>query len=267
MAEAKLFKPLDEIIQEKTRKNARGGARQGGVRGGGRAATVVRGGGGTVVRGRGGFVARAAGRPAGRGGSGNAGVRRGAPAAGGRFRQESSARRDGAGSKPYRRMPPGDPEGTWKHDMYQGDAPSKKSINTRSSAASKVVRGGKAIFSGLDFDLTEGELKKIVAEYGVPEKAEILYDRAGRPTGKAVVVFSRAVEAKAAAEDLDQAEVNGHVITVSYEAGGSTASGGRGAVKSIVTRPSDPVASARPRGKSHASAGLFARATQGILSR
>ena len=34
-----------------------------------------------------------------------------------------------------------------------------------------------------------------------------------------MVVFSRAVEAKAAAEDLDQAEVNGHVITVSYEAG------------------------------------------------
>ena len=50
--------PPPEIIQEKTRKNARGGARQGGVRGGGRAATVVRGGGGTVVRGRGGFVAR-----------------------------------------------------------------------------------------------------------------------------------------------------------------------------------------------------------------
>ena len=94
---------------------------------------------------------------------------------------------------------------------------------------------GKKLFCGnLSFDVSNGDLEQMFAEFGTVESAQVVTDRdSGRSRGFGFVEFTSDEEANAAIEALNGKEVNGRALTVNVakpreNRGGGGGRGGRG---------------------------------------
>ena len=96
---------------------------------------------------------------------------------------------------------------------------------------------GKKLFCGnLSFDVSNGDLEQMFAEFGTVESAQVVTDRdSGRSRGFGFVEFTNDEEADAAIEALNGKEINGRALTVNVAkprenrgGGGGGRGGGRG---------------------------------------
>ncbi len=88
--------------------------------------------------------------------------------------------------------------------------------------------GRKLYVGNLSFDVNDGTLQQIFAEYGTVDSASVIIDRdSGRSKGFGFVEMSSDDEAQAAASALDGTEHSGRTIKVN-EAKPRTGGGGGG---------------------------------------
>ena len=75
---------------------------------------------------------------------------------------------------------------------------------------------GKKLFCGnLSFDVSNGDLEQMFAEFGTVESATVVTDRdSGRSRGFGFVEMSSEEEANAAIEGLNGKDINGRALTV-----------------------------------------------------
>lgn len=150
MASDKLDMSLEDII--KLNRTSGGGGRRGG--GGGRGGFRGRGGRG----GRGGGVREGFGQRKEFGGVARGGVRgRRAPA-------------------PYTR--PTQMPDQWKHDLFEGGAPSRPAFASPPAAQkSRDASDGTLLISNLDFGVNDSDINELFGEFGFLKKAAVHYDR------------------------------------------------------------------------------------------
>ncbi|PWN53192.1 hypothetical protein IE53DRAFT_384336 [Violaceomyces palustris] len=117
-------------------------------------------------------------------------------------------------NSPYSRPRP-DTEGTWKHDLYQGDSKGPSSRRVAGGGALKPTP--KLTVENLHYEVTEPELKSLFEQIGPLNKAYIKYDRSGRSTGTAVVIYQDVQHATEAKDEYDGAKAKGQVITITQE--------------------------------------------------
>ncbi|PWN30958.1 hypothetical protein BDZ90DRAFT_229950, partial [Jaminaea rosea] len=95
--------------------------------------------------------------------------------------------------------------------MYEG--PSRDSSGFRKSR----IPTPKLIIEGLHYEVTEAELKHLFEQIAPVQKLIVKYDRSGRPTGTAIVIYGNARDAEAARTEYDGANAKGQPITISFE--------------------------------------------------
>jgi RNA recognition motif-containing protein len=81
-----------------------------------------------------------------------------------------------------------------------------------------MAEGREVHITGLDFELTEDDLKEVFGKYGNVERVRILRNFSGGSKGAGFVSFEKKEEATAALE-LDKTKVKSRVITVEMSAG------------------------------------------------
>jgi len=81
-----------------------------------------------------------------------------------------------------------------------------------------MAEGREVHITGLDFDLTDDDLKEIFGKYGKVERVRILRNFSGRSKGAGFVSFEKKEEATTALE-LDKTKVKSRVITVEMSVG------------------------------------------------
>ncbi|CAO1626411.1 unnamed protein product [Parajaminaea phylloscopi] len=140
-------------------------------------------------------------------------------------RVADSARRDREErNSPYSRpaasnRPPSDDR--WEHDLYQ-EGRRRDSRPAGGNGAGGGFRKSyeptpKLIVEGLHWEVTEAELEDLFGKIGPVNKLFLKYDRSGRSTGTAIVVYESVQDAEAAKDEYDGANAKGQPITISYE--------------------------------------------------
>merc|ERR1712137_861759 len=135
----------------------------------------------------------------------------------------SRRRRDrGGADTPYSRgrYTSGDASQSWKHDLFDKASDEGKEVEEtgwgtrRSRHDEDLARGTPVVVSNLHWEVSEDDLKSVFSEQvGPVQSAKISYDRAGRSTGNATVVFEHHSDADRALE-LDGKKMKGQAIEV-----------------------------------------------------
>ncbi|KAG8716041.1 hypothetical protein FRC11_010767 [Ceratobasidium sp. 423] len=111
--------------------------------------------------------------------------------------------------------PPSNPDGQWVHDMAPGSAEDRKPRPTSSSTGSEPAR---LLISNLHYEVTQKDLASIFGAIGtLLREPTIRYDRSGRSTGVATVVFAHTREAKLAQKQLDGVMAKGEAMVVKFD--------------------------------------------------
>jgi len=121
-----------------------------------------------------------------------------------------------------------DPRDRWQHDKYSEDQGGRNGSgggHGRYGASSSGFGNPRANYispklklENLHYEVTEMDLRELFSNMGKLAKApEIIYDRSGRSTGIAYVLFREAEDARAAKEETDGQNAFGQSITVSFE--------------------------------------------------
>ncbi|CAE6535332.1 unnamed protein product [Rhizoctonia solani] len=120
------------------------------------------------------------------------------------------------GRQPYSRPPPpNDPDGQWVHDMAPGSAEERKPRPISSSTGDEPAR---LIVSNLHYEVTQKDLASIFGTIGtLLREPTIRYDRSGRSTGVATIVFTHTREAKLAQKQLDGVMAKGEAMVVKLD--------------------------------------------------
>eukprot|EP01097_Dermamoeba_algensis_P000995 TRINITY_DN1370_c0_g1_i1.p1 TRINITY_DN1370_c0_g1~~TRINITY_DN1370_c0_g1_i1.p1 ORF type:complete len:310 (-),score=39.12 TRINITY_DN1370_c0_g1_i1:129-1058(-) len=121
------------------------------------------------------------------------------------------------------RVPKGNPEGVWKHDLYQDSNNSdrarlvKRLVGDLSGGQNDVVDPSvtKLKISNLHYNVTEDELKTLFNGIGRVTVARIFFDASGRSLGKALVVFGSARDAQQAIRQFNGVKMYDQPIIVS----------------------------------------------------
>ncbi|PWZ01054.1 RNA-binding domain-containing protein [Testicularia cyperi] len=125
-----------------------------------------------------------------------------------------------------------DDAGSWKHDRF--DAASRGSRNGEGNDSGRGGRApmffprdksednqvkptGKVLIENLHYDVSERELKELFEQIGPVVKSFIRFDRSGRSTGKAVVIYDNPNHAMQAKNEYDGAKAKGQVISITQE--------------------------------------------------
>ncbi|KAE8215436.1 hypothetical protein CF327_g1305 [Tilletia walkeri] len=121
-----------------------------------------------------------------------------------------------------------DPKDRWTHDKYAdehgGSSGGGGRLNSSSShhdlrASSHSHISPKLKVEGLHYEITEMDLRELFSSMGaLAQPPEIKYDRSGRSTGVAFVIFKDAEDAASAKMEFDGQHARGEPISVSFEA-------------------------------------------------
>ncbi|CAO1635377.1 unnamed protein product [Sympodiomycopsis kandeliae] len=123
-----------------------------------------------------------------------------------------SDRGRGGRSSPYSRSGPSKSasDDNWKHDLFEGH--SNGGRYTKSDTPTP-----KLLIEGLHYEVSEDELRSLFSQIGPVQKSFIKFDRSGRSTGVAIVIYQNADDAAAARQEFDGANAKGKPITISFE--------------------------------------------------
>ncbi|KAK0547890.1 hypothetical protein OC846_001150 [Tilletia horrida] len=120
-----------------------------------------------------------------------------------------------------------DPKDRWQHDKFNEDGTGPGSndrglrpagSSQRSSSYNAAHISQKLKIQDLHYEITETDLRELFEGVGDLLKApEIVYDRSGRSTGVAYVVFQRAEDAAQAKREFHQQHAHGEPISISFE--------------------------------------------------
>ncbi|KAJ5238927.1 RNA binding domain protein [Penicillium chermesinum] len=108
----------------------------------------------------------------------------------------------------------------WVHDKFDDTRDGRPSHGSnRYHRSASAERGGPALtkvrVSNLHYDITESDLKGLFGEIGPVSNLEILYDRAGRSEGVALVTYTYLRDAKRSVEEFHKANAKGQPIYLS----------------------------------------------------
>ncbi|RIA89179.1 hypothetical protein C1645_773093 [Glomus cerebriforme] len=121
---------------------------------------------------------------------------------------------------PYvrQRPPRGDINGQWSHDLFEdSNSNNRRSIATSSRRITSNPNGNnKLVVENLFYEVTQEDLEELFSECGTVKKIYIHYDRAGRSTGVADVVFEAPSEAEAALRKYNGRALDGHPMRIKY---------------------------------------------------
>ncbi|KEP55784.1 RNA recognition motif protein [Rhizoctonia solani 123E] len=143
------------------------------------------------------------------------------------------------GRHPYSRPPPpNNPDGQWVHDMAPGSTEDRKprpiSSNTGGDEPARLV------VSNLHYEVTEKDLSSIFGTIGtLLREPTIRYDRSGRSTGVATIMFTHAKEAKLAQKQLDGVMAKGEAMVVKFDSPSPSSRAqpaGRNATNTLLSR-------------------------------
>ncbi|CAE7211890.1 unnamed protein product [Rhizoctonia solani] len=142
------------------------------------------------------------------------------------------------GRQPYSRPPPpNDPDGQWVHDMAPGSTEERKPRPANTSTGDEPAR---LVVSNLHYEVTQKDLSSIFGTIGtLLREPTIRYDRSGRSTGVATVVFAHAREAKLAQKQLDGVMAKGEAMVVKLDSpppGSRPQPAGRNSTNTLLSR-------------------------------
>ncbi|CAE6533284.1 unnamed protein product [Rhizoctonia solani] len=142
------------------------------------------------------------------------------------------------GRHPYSRPPPpNDPDGQWVHDMAPGSTEDRKPRPTNSSTGDEPAR---LVVSNLHYEVTQKDLSSIFGTIGtLLREPTIRYDRSGRSTGVATVMFAHVREARLAQKQLDGVMAKGQAMVVKFDSpppGSRPQSTGRNSTNTLLSR-------------------------------
>ena len=144
------------------------------------------------------------------------------------------------GRQPYSRPPPpNDADGQWVHDMAPGSGGSTEERKPRPSTGGNEP--ARLIVSNLHYEVTQKDLSSIFGTIGtLLREPTIRYDRSGRSTGVATVVFTHARDAKLAQKQLDGVLAKGEAMSIKLDSAPPSskgqASGGRASTNTLLSR-------------------------------
>ncbi|KAE8257030.1 hypothetical protein A4X03_0g4814, partial [Tilletia caries] len=121
-----------------------------------------------------------------------------------------------------------DPKDRWVHDKYAeeanggggrlGSSASHRDLRSSGSTNNNYI-SPKLKVEGLHYEITETDLRELFSSMGALASApEVVYDRSGRSTGVAYVLFKDAQDAASAKTEFDGQHARGEPISVSFEA-------------------------------------------------
>ncbi|CAO1613003.1 unnamed protein product [Jaminaea pallidilutea] len=100
----------------------------------------------------------------------------------------------------------------WQHDMYQSGS---SAASSRYQAS--TVPTPKLLIQGLHWEVSEEELKSLFEQMGSVSKSFIKYDRSGRSTGTAIVIYDDVRDAERARDEFNGANAKGQPIEITFE--------------------------------------------------
>ncbi|KAF8609604.1 RNA-binding domain-containing protein [Ceratobasidium sp. AG-I] len=163
------------------------------------------------------------------------------------------------GRKPYARPPPVDEsgDGQWVHDMAPGADEGRKPRPSNPSTGNEPTR---LLVSNLHYEVTQKDLSSIFGTIGtLLREPTIRYDRSGRSTGVATVLFTNARDAKVAQRQLDGVLAKGEAMSIKIDSApsaGPRAGGGRVSSNTLLNRMGKkPLADRLAEGETSKSAG------------
>ncbi|PVG01455.1 RNA-binding domain-containing protein [Serendipita vermifera] len=128
--------------------------------------------------------------------------------------------------KPYARHTPGGiPDGQWLHDKAPGGdrVRVRRTVETNTSHTPSA----KLLVDNLHYEVSEKDLANLFGKYGsFAKEPRIRFDRSGRSTGSAVVVFNEVEDALAAKKALHKQLAKGQELEIRFD--DSTRGVGRG---------------------------------------
>ncbi|RKP07406.1 hypothetical protein THASP1DRAFT_30770 [Thamnocephalis sphaerospora] len=150
-------------------------------------------------------------------------------------------------SAPYARaaVPRGDANARWEHDLYQkaggrqntraassaapaegagrlftvsfrGAAAAAAAAGSGGSSSAKTAGQRHLTVTNLFYEVSENDLKELFSQVGALEKVHLRFDRAGRSTGVAEVVYAEANGARRAMERYNNVTLDGQPMRISY---------------------------------------------------
>ncbi|KAN0061628.1 hypothetical protein ACQY0O_006476 [Thecaphora frezii] len=115
-------------------------------------------------------------------------------------------------------------DGAWKHDMFDAHNQAAGSrgghrgaSGARSGTAPALKPTAKLTIENLHYEVSEAELRDLFERIGPVVKAFVKYDRSGRSTGQAVVIYESVDDAATAQSEYDGAKAKGQVISITQE--------------------------------------------------
>jgi THO complex subunit 4 len=125
-------------------------------------------------------------------------------------------------TKPYARPTrSAAPEGAWLHDRAPGTRATRqqKQPDSQPAPTASQVPTCKLSVSNLHYEVTPNDLSTIFGVIGkLASEPEIRYDRSGRSTGVATVLFLNQGEATRAKNQLDGVLAKGQPMSIKYDA-------------------------------------------------
>ncbi|KAK8805389.1 hypothetical protein WA158_002045 [Blastocystis sp. Blastoise] len=116
------------------------------------------------------------------------------------------------------RVPRGDSDASWSHDLYENDTISsnvKNEINNWIGNSSKSYSTGAHVqVSGLPDYINESDLQELFQNCGTVKSVTVNKDNNGKCIGTAVIVYSSIHEADQAVQEFDQQEIDTCLVTV-----------------------------------------------------
>uniref|UniRef100_A0A0A0L717 RRM domain-containing protein n=1 Tax=Cucumis sativus TaxID=3659 RepID=A0A0A0L717_CUCSA len=94
----------------------------------------------------------------------------------------------------------------WQHDLFED--------SLRASGISGIQIGTKLYVSNLDYGVTKEDIKELFSEIGDVKRFAIHYDKNGRPSGSAEVVYTRRSDAFAALKRYNNVLLDGKPMKI-----------------------------------------------------
>lgn len=147
--------------------------------------------------------------------------------------------------KPYARdsSSGGLPDGQWLHDKAPGGERTRTAPRASESAANNGP-SAKLLVDNLHYEVSEKDLATLFGKYGsFAREPRIRFDKSGRSTGSAVVVYEEMGDAVAAKKGLDKQLAKGQELSIRFDnspSGPRGGGGGRGGAASLLARLDSP---------------------------
>ena len=75
----------------------------------------------------------------------------------------------------------------------------------------------KLLISNLDYGVVDQDMKELFSQFGPIEECRVLYEKGGRSTGTAQVIFQRVADAKRARQEYNNVPLDGReMVKIHY---------------------------------------------------